>query len=108
MPKWSNSAAMRLQESLEAGIDGTVFYLDDSADCKTHALTVSRSRSSAGQAMDILAIRVDSLTLREGNFYEPNEAGYYYRGFVPQTVILMGRVRCGFDEVGNTEYTKNR
>ena len=94
-----------LQNSLKAGKPTVVvFYLDDSADCKTYALTVSRIQEFYGRAMDISAIRVDSLPVKET--YEPNEAGYYYRGFVPQTVIFDGEGKVRLDEVGNTEYTQ--
>lgn len=94
-----------LQNSLKAGKPTVViFYLDDSTDCKTYALTVSRIQEFYGRAMDISAIRVDSLPVKET--YEPNEAGYYYRGFVPQTVIFDGEGKVRLDEVGNTEYTK--
>jgi len=94
-----------LQNSLKAGKPTVVvFYLDDSADCKTYALTVSRIQEFYGRAMDILAIRVDSLPVKET--YEPSEAGYYYRGFVPQTVIFDGAGKVRLDEVGNTDYTK--
>jgi len=92
-----------LQNSLKAGKPTVlVFYLDDSADCKTYALTVSRIQEFYGRAMDISAIRVDSLPVKET--YEPNEAGYYYRGFVPQTVIFDGEGKVRLDEVGNTDY----
>ncbi len=92
-----------LQNSLKAGKPTVVvFYLDDSADCKTYALTVSRIQEFYGRAMDISAIRVDSLPVKET--YEPNEAGYYYRGFVPQTVIFDGAGKVRLDEVGNTDY----
>lgn len=94
-----------LQNSLKAGKPTVVvFYLDDSKDCKTYALTVSRIQEFYGRAMDISAIRVDSLPVKET--YEPNEAGYYYRGFVPQTVIFDGAGKVRFDELGNTDYEK--
>jgi hypothetical protein len=81
-----------------------VYYLDDSEDCKTYALTVSRIQEFYGRAMDISPIRVDSLPLKET--YEPNEAGFYYRGFVPQTVIFDKAGKVQLDEVGNTPYEK--
>ena len=94
-----------LQNSLKAGKPTVVvFYLDDSKDCKTYALTVSRIQEFYGRAMDISAIRVDSLPVKET--YEPNEAGYYYRGFVPQTVIFDSAGKVRFDELGNTDYEK--
>jgi hypothetical protein len=81
-----------------------VYYLDDSKDCKTYSLTVSRIQEFYGRAMDISPIRVDSLPLKAT--YEPNEAGFYYRGFVPQTVIFDAKGKVQLDEVGNTPYEK--
>ncbi|MGV0029267.1 thylakoid membrane photosystem I accumulation factor [Phormidesmis priestleyi] len=67
-----------------------VLYTDDSSDCKQYSTVVSQFQAFYGRASDILAIRIDSLPIKDK--YEPTEAGYYYKGYVPQTV--------GFDQSG--------
>jgi hypothetical protein len=92
-----------LENSLKAKKPTVViYYLDDSSDCKTYSLTVSRIQEYYGRAMDISAVRVDSLPLKEK--YEPTEEGYYYKGYVPQTVIFDGTGKVVLDEIGNTPY----
>ena len=81
-----------------------IYYLDDSKDCKTYSLTDSRIQEYYGRAMDISAVRVDSLPLKEK--YEPTEEGYYYKGYVPQTVIFDAEGKVRLDEIGNTPYEK--
>lgn len=94
-----------LQNSLKVGKPTVVvYYLDDSSDCKTYSLTVSRIQEFYGRAMDISAVRVDSLPLKET--YEPTEEGYYYKGYVPQTVIFDATGKVRLNEVGNTPYEK--
>ena len=94
-----------LQNSLKAGKPTVVvYYLDDSSDCKTYSLTVSRIQEFYGRAMDISAVRVDALPLKET--YEPTEEGYYYKGYVPQTVIFDATGKVRLDEIGNTPYEK--
>ena len=92
-----------LANSLKAGKPtAVVYYLDDSKDCKTYALTVSRIQEYYGRAMDISAVRVDSLPLKEQ--YDPTEEGYYYKGYVPQTVIFDANGKVRLDEIGNVPY----
>ncbi len=94
-----------LENSLKAKKPtAVIYYLDDSSDCKTYSLTVSRLQEYYGRAMDISAVRVDSLPLKEK--YEPTEEGYYYRGYVPQTVIFDATGQVRLDEIGNTPYEK--
>ena len=94
-----------LQNSLKAGKPTVVvYYLDDSSDCKTYSLTVSRIQEFYGRAMDISAVRVDALPLKAT--YEPTEEGYYYKGYVPQTVIFDATGKVRLDEIGNTPYEK--
>ncbi|WP_210437093.1 thylakoid membrane photosystem I accumulation factor [Oxynema aestuarii] len=72
-----------------------VFYLDDSRDCKQFASVVSQLQAYYGRAADILPLNVDAITT-EGSF-TPNDAGYYYEGVVPQTVV--------FDQSGKKVYS---
>jgi hypothetical protein len=74
-----------------------VLYVDDSRDCKQYALTVSQLQAFYGWAIDLLAVRVDSLPVKAN--YEPTEPGYYYQGVVPQTVV--------FDAAGNVKLNQS-
>ncbi|HEY9626327.1 MAG TPA: thylakoid membrane photosystem I accumulation factor [Coleofasciculaceae cyanobacterium] len=63
-----------------------VFYIDDSADCKKYSSVVSLLDSFYGRAAGFIPISVDAIPPQSS--YDPTEAGYYYSGFVPQTVLL--------------------
>jgi hypothetical protein len=63
-----------------------VFYVDDSRDCKLYAPVVSRLQGFYGRATDFLMIRADAIPPQ--STYTPAEPGYYYKGLVPQTVVL--------------------
>jgi hypothetical protein len=80
-----------------------VFYLDDSKDCKQFAGVVSQLQADYGRAASLIPISVDSLI---GQQYPKTEPGYYYRGKVPQTVVLDGTGQVVFNEVGNTSFDK--
>jgi hypothetical protein len=79
-----------------------VYYLDDSRDCKQYAFVVSRMQEFYGRATNIIPVNVDSLPSQAR--FQPNEPGYYYRGFVPQTVILDSAGKMIFDEKGAIAY----
>jgi hypothetical protein len=70
-----------------------VFYVDDSTDCKKYSTTVSQLQGYYGKAASFIPVTVDSLALDKK--YPQTEAGYYYGGTVPQTVIVDkdGKVR---------------
>lgn len=81
-----------------------VYYLDDSKDCKQYAIIVSRFQEFYGRAASIIPVSVDSII--DDYSYKPNEPGYYYRGGIPQTVILDQKGKVVFDEIGNVPYEK--
>ncbi len=78
-----------------------VFYLDDSKDCKQFAGVVSQLQADYGRAASLIPVSVDSLL---GEKYSKTEPGYYYRGQVPQTVVLNETGKIVFDEIGNTNF----
>lgn len=83
-----------LPESLERGKPAIlIYYLDDSKDCKQFALVVSNLLADYGRAASFIPINVDTIPVKSS--YSPTDAGYYYQGVVPQTVILdrTGEVR---------------
>ena len=79
-----------------------VYYVDDSSDCKKFSIVVSRIQKFYGRAASIIPVTVDSIPLKAN--YSPEEVGYYYQGFVPQTVILDREGKVVFDEQGQVPY----
>jgi hypothetical protein len=85
---------LSLADSLDRGKPAiVVFYIDDSKDCKRFSLVVSNLQAYYGRVASFIPIRVDSLPAQAT--YEPPEAAYYYKGYVPQTVVFdqTGQVR---------------
>lgn len=78
-----------------------VFYIDDSSDCKQFSGVVSRIQEYYGRAASIIPISIDSLTKEQ---YTPEEAGYYYQGVVPETVILDQQGKVVYDGKGQVPY----
>lgn len=81
-----------------------VFYTDDSSDCKQYASVVSQTQAFYGRVINILPIRVDSLPVKEK--FDSKEPGYYYKGFIPQTVLFDQNGRVLLNEVGSIAYEK--
>jgi hypothetical protein len=79
-----------------------VYYLDDSRDCKEYAFIVSRMQEFYGRAASIIPVSVDSLV--PGTRYSKNEPGYYYKGIVPQTVILDAKGKAVFNAQGVVKF----
>lgn len=63
-----------------------VFYADDSSDCKKYVSVVSQLDSFYGRDANFIPTIVDAIPLKSS--YAPTEAGYYYKGYLPQTVLL--------------------
>lgn len=94
-----------LADSLKQGKPAVVvFYADDSSDCKQYSGVISRVQAFYGRALNILPIRVDSLPVKSK--FAPSELGYYYKGFVPQTVIFDQAGKVVLNETGSPEYEK--
>ncbi len=94
-----------LAESLQRGKPALlVFYLDDSRDCKQYATVVSQLQAPYGRVTDFLPINVDSLPLKSK--YKPTEAGYYYKGLVPQTVLIDQKGKVVLNETGQVAYER--
>lgn len=79
-----------------------VFYADDSSDCKQYVTVISNLQAFYGRAADFMAIRVDSLPVKPR--YEPTEPGYYYKGYVPQTVLFDQAGQVKLDQTGNIAF----
>jgi hypothetical protein len=81
-----------------------VFYIDDSRDCKQYSGVMSQMQAYYGKAASFIPVTPDSLEL--GRKYLPTEEGYYYKGVVPQTVIIDGEGKVRLDEIGQVSFEK--
>jgi hypothetical protein len=81
-----------------------VFYVDDSSDCKQFASVVDRVQEFYGRAADLIPIDVDALSSQ--GTYGPEQPGYYYRGLLPQTVLIDQAGQVVLDEVGQITYER--
>jgi hypothetical protein len=81
-----------------------VFYTDDSSDCKQYVTVVSNLQALYGRATDFIALRVDALPVQTN--YQPTEPGYYYKGYVPQTILFDQTGKVRLDETGNVAFEK--
>ncbi|MDX2240526.1 MAG: thylakoid membrane photosystem I accumulation factor [Leptolyngbyaceae cyanobacterium bins.302] len=75
-----------------------VLYVDDSSDCKQYSNVVSRLQEFYGRAADFLAVRVDSLPLRDRP--QKTDELFYYTGVVPQTVLFDATGKPVLNEAG--------
>lgn len=93
-----------LEQSLSRDDRATVlvFFLDDSSDCKEYTAVVSQIQAFYGRAADILPLNVDAIPVKDE--YAPTEAGYYYSGVVPQTVVLDLEGKVVYDGKGQVSY----
>jgi hypothetical protein len=80
------------------------FYVDDSSDCKQFSIVISRLQAYYGRAASFIPVDVDAVPIKAE--YSPTEAGYYYKGLVPQTVVLDQQGQVAFNEVGQVPYEK--
>ena len=89
-----------LAQSLEKGRPAMlVFYVDDSADCKRFSPILNLAQGFYGKTVSLIALSVDSLDLQKKN-YAPTEEAYYYKGTVPQTVLIDADGKVSFDRAG--------
>ena len=87
-----------LRESIEnERISLLFFYLDDSADSKALVPIISGLDLIWKNSIDIIALTTDELQGKE--FKDIKEEGYYWNGYIPQTVLINPK--------GNIVYDKN-
>ncbi|WP_181357478.1 thylakoid membrane photosystem I accumulation factor [Stenomitos frigidus] len=79
-----------------------VLYIDDSSDCKAYSAVVSQVQAYYGRAADLLPVRLDGLPPK--TTYAPTEAGYYYKGVVPQTVLFDASGKIVLNEAGTIPF----
>ena len=73
------------------------FYLDDSADSKALAPVIAGLDLIWKNNIDIIPLTTDELQNKD--FTDPLEEGFYWNGYIPQTIIL--------DENGSVKFDKN-
>lgn len=97
---------LSLALALERGDRPTVlgFYVDDSEDSKKYSTVWSTVDAYYGRAANLIFLSVDSIPPQES--YTPTEPGYYYKGAIPQTVILTEDGEMVFSETGDVPYDK--
>jgi hypothetical protein len=81
-----------------------VFYIDDSSDCKKYSTTISQLQAYYGKAASFIPVTADSLALNQT--YPNTEAGYYYGGKVPQTVIIDKAGKVRLNQTGQVSFEK--
>lgn len=90
------SLAQSLQQGKAAMV---VFYVDDSSDCKKFSPILNLAQGFYSKNLSLIAVSVDSLDLQKGK-YDSTEEAYYYKGVVPQTVLITADGKVGFDRAG--------
>jgi thiol-disulfide isomerase/thioredoxin len=92
-----------LTESMNQGKPSLlVFFLDDSKDCKKFVNTVSELQRFYGKEADFIPVNVDTLLPDIKN--SPQEPGYYYKGYVPQTVLIDQSGKVVLDKPGQIAF----
>lgn len=79
-----------------------VFYTDDSSDCKQFAIVVSNLQEYYGREADFMPIFIDSLPSEPSS--KLTEPSHYYKGFVPQTVLLDQSGKVVYDAKGQVPF----
>lgn len=97
---------LTLEQALERGDRPTVLglYVDDSEDCKKYSTVWSTVDAYYGRAANLIFLSVDSIPPKET--YEPTEAGFYYDGAIPQTVVIDTDGTVVFNKTGDVPYAE--
>ncbi|MGD1856809.1 MAG: thylakoid membrane photosystem I accumulation factor [Leptolyngbyaceae cyanobacterium] len=78
------------------------FYVDDSRDCKQYSIVISQLQAPYGRAANFVPVMADAVPLKDD--FTPSEPGYYFKGSVPQTLVLDGDGKVRFDQTGAASY----
>tara|TARA_Y100000589_G_C26979815_1_gene558079 strand:- start:150 stop:710 length:561 start_codon:yes stop_codon:yes gene_type:complete len=80
------------------------FYLDDSSDSKALAPIISGLDLIWRNNIDIIALTTDEL--QNNSKFTPEEEGYYWNGYIPQTVVIDDKGDVRFDKNGLIDIDK--
>ncbi len=75
-----------------------VFYLDDNSSSKEFAPVVSGIKLLWSSSVDLIPIAIDEIDNPE--IKEPNDPGFYWKGNIPQVVIIDGNGNVLLDKEG--------
>ncbi len=75
-----------------------IFYLDDSADSKAFAPSVSALKLIWGEEIDLIPLTTDEIQNQSNE--DPLEASYYWNGQIPQIVVIDGKGDLKLDQSG--------
>ena len=78
-----------------------VFYLDDSSVSKRFAPVVSELQRQWGNSIDLIPLVTDPLQGRPER--GPTDPAHYWKGEIPQVVVVDGDGRVRFDAAGSME-----
>ncbi|MEM6252673.1 MAG: thylakoid membrane photosystem I accumulation factor [Cyanobacteria bacterium P01_D01_bin.156] len=78
------------------------FYVDDSRDCKEYSFVISQLQAPYGRVANFVPVMADAIPLKDS--FGPNEPGYYFKGSVPQTLVLDSNGEVRFDQTGALKY----
>ncbi|MFQ3679856.1 MAG: thylakoid membrane photosystem I accumulation factor [Pseudanabaenaceae cyanobacterium] len=76
-----------------------VYYLDDSADCKRFSPVLNEEQAFYSRKVSIIPVPADLVAFAAENPNPPEELRFY-RGVVPQTVVLNTAGEVVFDRAG--------
>ena len=77
------------------------FYLDDSADSKALAPVIAGLDLIWKNNIDIIPLTTDELQNKV--YTDPLEEGFYWNGYIPQTIIIDGTGSVKFDKTGQLD-----
>ena len=78
------------------------FYLDDSADSKALAPVIAGLDLIWKNNIDIIPLTTDELQNKV--YTDPLEEGFYWKGYIPQTVVLDETGSVKFDKTGQLDF----
>ncbi|ESA37628.1 membrane protein [Leptolyngbya sp. Heron Island J] len=78
------------------------FYVDDSRDCKEYSFVISQLQAPYGRVANFVPVMADAVPIKDS--FTPSEPGYYFKGAVPQTLVLDGSGNMRFDQTGAVSY----
>ena len=91
-----------LKESIQnKRVSVLFFYLDDSADSKALAPVIAGLDLIWKNNIDIIPLTTDELQNKV--FTDPLEEGFYWNGYIPQTIILDETGSVKFDNTGQLD-----
>jgi hypothetical protein len=97
-------ARVNLKESLRLGRGALIlFYVDDSSDCKLYSPLLNQMQAFYTKKLTLIPVPIDSLDPQAAS-YSPTDENFYYKGLVPQTVLINAAGEKVFDEAGRLDF----